>query len=99
MDKGDWSLQALDRSSSDHKGLCLSAVKNNWGLKPFKIFNCWLENPELKLLLEGLWSRAEDVGGNIQLTLKNLKKAIKDWFVYCLGDLDKKIHGLELQIN
>ncbi|KAK1365197.1 hypothetical protein POM88_040758 [Heracleum sosnowskyi] len=52
LDKGDWSLQALNRKSSDHKGLLLTANQLDWGPKPFKAFNHWLEEPVLKILLQ-----------------------------------------------
>lgn len=78
MDKGDWSSQAIDRSTSDHKGLLLSVVRNNWGPKPFKIYNCWLDDHELNILLKGFRSNIKVDNGNIQWTLKKLRMAIKD---------------------
>ncbi|KAK1360505.1 hypothetical protein POM88_044979 [Heracleum sosnowskyi] len=44
--KCQWMVQALGIKHSDHKALLLSVEEKNWGGKPFKFFNWWLQDAE-----------------------------------------------------
>ncbi|KAK1365257.1 hypothetical protein POM88_040818 [Heracleum sosnowskyi] len=52
----DWTLKVLPRKNSDHRGILLRARQQNWGPKPFRVFNVWLRNPSLKKELENYFS-------------------------------------------
>lgn len=52
---GDWVLLALPRKNSDHKSLLLKCSNLKGGPKPFKFFNCCLENQSLIQQLGLLW--------------------------------------------
>lgn len=41
------------RNLSDHKIISLSTNKKDWGPKPFRFFNWWLEDESL---MEVVWS-------------------------------------------
>lgn len=79
MDLGEWSTGALSRKSSDRKGLKLFMAQDNWGPKPFRTFNCWLNDNSLKAFLDQFWCNNKEDRGNIQATLKKVKLLIKDW--------------------
>ncbi|KAK1379692.1 hypothetical protein POM88_026436 [Heracleum sosnowskyi] len=96
---GTFILQAMNRKSSDHKGLLLSCSSSNWGPKPFKAFNWWLAEPLLKPILKDFWNQNQSRGDNIQVIMKKLKMVIKEWSVSCLGEVDKKIKNLETKID
>lgn len=45
-----WKLEGKSRKSSDHVPLLLSAGLQNWGQKPFRVCNVWLEDFGWKML-------------------------------------------------
>ncbi|GLT87908.1 hypothetical protein SLE2022_059610 [Rubroshorea leprosula] len=72
----------LGRSVSDHCPLVLKNEKVDWGPKPFKFFDSWLEQLECKELIRKAWnSTVEDgrKGFRLKEKLKGTKKALKVW--------------------
>lgn len=67
----------------------LSIVMRNWGLKPFKVFDCWMQDGELFRSLEEVWKASP--GFNLQVKLKNLRMKIRHWNMHVNGNLDQKI--------
>lgn len=88
-----------DRDVSDHCPIILKGYNSNWGLKPFRFNNCWLQNAEFKTFVESFWANSQAVGRNIYCfkeKLKKLKERIKIWSVEVFGNLDAKIkHWLQ----
>lgn len=77
MNIGDWCLETLYRKSSDHKALKLYLRVDSWGPKPFKVFNCWLNEDSLKVVLQDFWLNNNFSNDNVQVMLKKSKYEIK----------------------
>lgn len=90
---GTWTAVALNRGNSDHRPLVLKCDSTNWGPKPFKFFNSWLEEDELVSLLRISWENGKGISLNGKL--KNLKTLAKDWNKHRYGRLDERIKSLE----
>ncbi|XP_022719637.1 uncharacterized protein LOC111277461 [Durio zibethinus] len=91
----------LECSISDHIPICLGIEAQDWGPKPFKIFNHWLKNEEFHWLVENKWSLYEVEGytGNRAMQkLKLLKKDIRQWNDHGKGDMEASIDSLEKEI-
>lgn len=72
----------------------------NWGPVPFKVFNVWLQNKDLKLSLDGLLEKKmEDNNVNIQTLLKLARGEIKHWSRQEKSSIDIKIKEVEKCIN
>lgn len=46
---------ALNRDVSDHCPIILKMDSQNWGPKPFRFINCWLEHKGFKKMVEEIW--------------------------------------------
>ncbi|KAK1397860.1 hypothetical protein POM88_007723 [Heracleum sosnowskyi] len=78
--KCQWKVHALGRKHSDHKALILSVEEKNWGGKPFKFFNWWLQEPEcVKVIQNFLKSNRAIEVENFQVLLKKFKTEVKGW--------------------
>lgn len=86
---GPWVTKGLERRNSDHRPILLSCESSNWGPRPFRIFNCWLENEKLIHTLESEWKR--DSHQNIHQKLKHLREQVRHWNKTDLGNIDNKI--------
>lgn len=95
FNSGSWVLKALHRKSSDHKPICLTNIKLNWGPKPFRFFNCWLEDKDFLKLLSTKWS--QNYNSSLSSKLKSLKSAAAGWNKSVFGNIDKKIKEAEAE--
>ncbi|GAU49526.1 hypothetical protein TSUD_377390 [Trifolium subterraneum] len=69
--KGGISNQWIgDRDISDYFPIWLECSNLNWGPKPFKFNNCWVDHPEFLDLVKNIW---------VQSNMKRLKEALKKW--------------------
>lgn len=93
FDSGDWLLKALDRKNSDHRAILLSSKSTNWGPKPFKVFNCWLEDKSLMQTLGEVWCKGNSL--NVQQRFKALKNFLKVWNKTINGNVEEKINLLK----
>ncbi|KAL4355431.1 hypothetical protein GQ457_06G037310 [Hibiscus cannabinus] len=96
----------LSKSISDHNAIALIFDERNWGPKPFKFFNYYLDEEGF---IEMVHSCIQNNTGNkrslgVFHLLKNVKGAIKDWNKsHChspgksIKALEKEIHILELE--
>lgn len=72
-------MKATGRKKSDHNGLMMQLENLNWGPKPFRVFNCWLEENSLRdSLLKDLEGGAKLGESNIQIVLKKIKLHIEN---------------------
>lgn len=55
MSQAQWELKGLGRKSLDHSAIWLIRKSVDWGPKPFKVFNIWLENEEFKGAVKNYW--------------------------------------------
>lgn len=53
--QGNWEINTLDRKNSDHRAILLKSCSRNWGPKPFKFFDCWLEDANLINIISKDW--------------------------------------------
>ncbi|KAL8105077.1 hypothetical protein AgCh_029026 [Apium graveolens] len=74
FDIWDWSVQVLDMKNSDHRAIILGNKFIEGGPKLFKIFYCWLDDQNLRELLERSWQ--ESGTDNVQLKSKKLRRIV-----------------------
>ncbi|XP_071687591.1 uncharacterized protein [Rutidosis leptorrhynchoides] len=91
---GDISTIALERKTLDHYPLVLRDKNNDFGPKPFRIFDIWLENKEVELVITTAWNKK--VVGNrpdcvFRNRLKNVKEALRVWSKKKYGTIDEEI--------
>ncbi|GKV46541.1 hypothetical protein SLEP1_g53515 [Rubroshorea leprosula] len=97
----DMKQWGLGRTVSDHCPLVLKNEKIDWGPKPFKFFNVWLEQHECKELIRKAWnSTGEDgrKGFRLKEKLKGTKKALKEWSGNHMSEVDRKIKDAKKMI-
>ncbi|XP_071704573.1 uncharacterized protein [Rutidosis leptorrhynchoides] len=91
---GDLSVIALDRNTSDHCPIVLQNKNVDFGPKPFKIFDEWLEKVEVEHVMSEAWnkqvtrSRHDCIFRN---KLKNVKKALRSWSKVQYDTLDTEL--------
>ncbi|KAK1363682.1 hypothetical protein POM88_039243 [Heracleum sosnowskyi] len=96
----NWELRANPRKESDHKKLSFQIKVVNWGPKPFKFFNAWLENDKFQCRIKHRLSK--DKGervANIQKIMKSIKEEAMSWNREENEDVYKNIERLELLIS
>ncbi|XP_076944140.1 uncharacterized protein LOC143614650 [Bidens hawaiensis] len=71
-------LRALPRNLSDHSPLVLSLIDTNFGPKPFRWFNSWLDKEGCDDLVAKVLEDCVFSGPSDMVLLKKLKKWIKD---------------------
>ncbi|XP_057444792.1 uncharacterized protein LOC130737039 [Lotus japonicus] len=76
--------QVLDREFSDHCPVLLKQLNYEWGPRPFRVINCWLDDPRFAPFVKESW-KAIDVQGQgifiMKEKLKLLKAKLKQWNV------------------
>ena len=92
--KGDWKVEVLGRMNSDHRALLLYISKENWGAKPFKVFDCWLSNDLLLGRVKKVWK--EEATGNFHKKFRHIRKWIASWNKNENGNIEDKIQKLEM---
>ena len=103
--------KVLPRSLSDHNAILLADEGVNWGPKPFKFFNYWMEVKGFKEMLQTTWANIQENrtdANNIWDKFKKMKAIIKEWHQMIgardslkINQLEEEIEGLEkrLQVN
>lgn len=70
-----------DRDISDHRPIWLTCSVVDWGPKPFRFNNCWLEHKDFRSYVEECW-RGMSVGGwkiyVFKEKLKSLHEKLRD---------------------
>lgn len=88
----------LPRSISDHCPILLMDDDRNWGPKPFKFFNVWLENKECLEIMEKSWRKNQNqewAALNLSLKLKEMKEDLKSWAKVNLGNTQLRLDQVE----
>ncbi|XP_021975557.1 uncharacterized protein LOC110870689 [Helianthus annuus] len=78
----DRKLSKIDRYLSDHSPLVLISHPFDYGPCPFRVFNSWLEVPNLEAVVVGALSSMQFVGSPdviLSSKLKCIKEEIKKW--------------------
>ncbi|GKV25593.1 hypothetical protein SLEP1_g35004 [Rubroshorea leprosula] len=90
----DLKQWGLGRTVSDHCPLLLKNEKIDWGPKPFKFFDAWLEHSDCKEVISKVWKSIEVRGWKgfrLKEKLRETKKALKKWSANHTDDVDRKI--------
>ncbi|KAK2406714.1 hypothetical protein QL285_042414 [Trifolium repens] len=94
---GDYAVWVCSRDVSDHCPLVLKYPDNDWGPKPFRFNNYWLDHKNFKKVVEDCW-RGQEVSGWMAFVLKEKLKALKvflkDWSKVEFGSVDNKIANI-----
>ncbi|GKV45171.1 hypothetical protein SLEP1_g52281 [Rubroshorea leprosula] len=95
---GDVKQWGLERSVSDHCPILLKNERVDWGPKPFKFFDAWLEQPECMEVIKKAWNSTAPKGWKgfkLKEKLKRAKNALKEWSGKYMADTDCKIKEAE----
>ncbi|GKV26106.1 hypothetical protein SLEP1_g35459 [Rubroshorea leprosula] len=98
-DVKQWGLK---RTISDHCPILLKREKVDWGPKPFKFFNAWMDQPGCTEIIRNAWNSCEVKGGfglRFKERLKSTKKALKMWNGSSMTNVDRKIMEAEKEIE
>jgi len=98
----DSSQHNLERNYSDHCPIILKSKISNWGPKPFKVFDGWLQIKEYNQVVKDCWSVYRPMGwGGLVLKnkLKNLKQRLKLWSKENSADICTQIKQLQQHMN
>ncbi|GKV48453.1 hypothetical protein SLEP1_g55266 [Rubroshorea leprosula] len=90
----DLKQWGLGRTVSDHCPLLLKNEKIDWGPKPFKFFDAWLEHPDCKEVISKVWKSVEVKGWKgfrLKEKLRETKKALKQWSANHTDEVDRRI--------
>ncbi|PNX80406.1 cysteine-rich receptor-like protein kinase, partial [Trifolium pratense] len=103
IDKGGISGQWIgERDVSDHCPIWLTCSNANWGPKPFKFNNCWLEHPDFIPFVSSIWESLAIRGKKafvLKEKLKKLKEKLKVWNREVFGILDLNIDKTVKDLN
>ncbi|GKV36495.1 hypothetical protein SLEP1_g44621 [Rubroshorea leprosula] len=81
----------LNRSLSDHCPIVLKNQITDWGPKPFRFFDAWLELPQFKGIVSDIWKSTVVNGWNgyrLKEKLKETKKVLKVWSKNMISEID-----------
>ncbi|GKV25095.1 hypothetical protein SLEP1_g34588 [Rubroshorea leprosula] len=93
--------KGLRRTVSDHCPIVLKNEQVDWGPKPFRFLDAWLEQPGCKEVITSAWCDNEVEGWNsfkIKEKMKRTKKALKEWSGKTNREMDERIRKAELVI-
>ncbi|GKB98887.1 transposon TX1 [Tanacetum coccineum] len=91
---GNLSVVALDRKLSDHCPIVLKDIDLDFGPKPFRAFDIWLEEKDIGLVVEEAWKmeiKSKRADCQFRDKLKNVKVALKMWSKERFGVVNEKI--------
>ncbi|XP_057451864.1 uncharacterized protein LOC130743648 [Lotus japonicus] len=98
----DCSQLVLQRDVSDHCPILLRQKFQNWGARPFRVLNCWLDDPRLVPFVERSWAEVQVSGWgaySLKEKLKGLRGKLKAWNLEVFGELKSKSDDVVKQIN
>ncbi|XP_071699081.1 uncharacterized protein [Rutidosis leptorrhynchoides] len=96
------SAVVLDRLESDHCPIVLMDDDKNFGPKPCKVFDVWLEGAEAEQIVKDAWN--EKMAGSrkdrcLMKKLKKVKLALKSWSTQQFGQIDGEIEMYKSTAN
>jgi len=99
---GNDSLWPIPRDVSKHFPLVLKGDSSDWGPKPFRFKNHWLENRKFKGVVEEAWrkyGRSGWMGVVLRSKLKGLKWDIHEWNKVKYGNVEVRLEVLRKEIE
>jgi hypothetical protein len=98
---GNPNVWVLPRDVSDHCPIVVRYSDSDWGPKPFRFNNFWLQNQSFKRLVANTWESQSFTGWMgfiLKERLKGLKVAIKEWSKEVMGNPEVKKKTLVAEI-
>lgn len=86
---------SLDRKLSDHCLVVLKDIELDFGPKPFRFFDVWLQESDIEKVVSFAWAlsvRSRRPDCIYRDKLKNVKSALKSWSMKRFGKLDDEIN-------
>ncbi|KAL9672015.1 hypothetical protein QQ045_009589 [Rhodiola kirilowii] len=86
--------RGLDKGPSDHAAVALMEEEKNWGVKPFRVLNVWLDHPKAKELIREAWEALEKPGWKgytLQRKLSRVRVKLALWNRRGFGDISHKL--------
>ncbi|XP_071713115.1 uncharacterized protein [Rutidosis leptorrhynchoides] len=97
------SVVALDRKQSDHCPIVLKDDDKNFGAKPIKVFDDWLDIEGAEQVIKEAWDSCDGSGPRKDCCLRNKMKktklALKELSQQKLGNLDGEIEAFKGMAN
>lgn len=100
-----WNVAAQwvgDRDISDHCPIWLDCAVYDWGPKPFRFNNCWIQHNEFKAFVAEYWKGFNVRGWKIYAfkeKLKLLREKLREWNKEVFDYLDLNIKNIVKDIN
>ncbi|GKV45963.1 hypothetical protein SLEP1_g52987 [Rubroshorea leprosula] len=98
---GEATQWGLTRTVSDHCPILLRHKKVNWGPKPFRFFDTWLEQEGCQEVIREAW-RGKKINGWAEFRLKEklkiTKKALKAWSRNFVLEIERRIREATAEI-
>ncbi|GKV14959.1 hypothetical protein SLEP1_g25757 [Rubroshorea leprosula] len=98
-DVKQWGLK---RTVFDHCPILLKSEKVDWGPKPFKFFNSWMDQPRCIEIIRNAWKSCVVKGGyglRFKEKLKFTKNALKKWDGSSMTNVDRRIMETKKEIE
>lgn len=92
-----WILEGRGPKTWDHSALLLRTDNTNFGRKPFRFFNAWLQEDGFSSMIIDKW-KAQISGSNIHLKFKHIRTTMKSW-LSLKESCESKIKRLEDQLT
>ncbi|KAL8537688.1 hypothetical protein ACS0TY_012722 [Phlomoides rotata] len=96
------TLKGLRQSFSDHVPLVLQSGTKDWGPRPFRFMNSWLEHSQFKEFFQEKWTEYNIKGWaayRLKEKLKLLKKDLREWNKVVFGNIDYNIDTKKKEIE
>lgn len=90
----NWIQSGIRRSVSDHCAITLAAGVVDWGPKPFRSLDVWLEHLGFTNFVEAQWSSLQIDGWaafRCKTKLQRLKQWLREWNRDVFGNINKEI--------
>ncbi|XP_071729226.1 uncharacterized protein [Rutidosis leptorrhynchoides] len=88
------SVIQLDRKLTDHSPILLKNGIDDFGPKPTRVFDAWLEKRGIESVISEAWNRsvsAQKPDVIFRMKLKNVKDHLKQWSIQNYGRLDAEL--------
>lgn len=102
LDMFNFKQWGLPRSISDHCPLLLLEDDRDWGPRPFRFFNAWLENKDCLKVMEKAWidcPKQKWAATTLSNKLKAMKEALKVWANEVFGNVQTKLTLVESELH
>ena len=93
-------VRALHRDLSDHSPLIMSLVDTNFGLKPFRWFDSWVDRLGCQEFVKSVLVGSHFEGPSdkiLSMKLKSLRNRLKVWYKHCKIKEDEDVNRLRAE--